>query len=223
MKEYNYKELQEIAKANNFPSVGVKKEELIEILSKRDLLPKANVQKDKPIEEEKSKEIEKSEMITVPKDLAHLGLTPLKRITPDEVKISHLVNSENLLSIPREIEERLTREGYRWFFPLDYECGRNMERGCEFIIDKQGNSIKIDAGQCNKSGERMYHIAMKQKIELWERERKLFKEKQKSLEKGIKSGGIVNAKGELVNPEDSEYLKHTSNIRDISMRGGKIS
>lgn len=225
MKEYNYKELQAIAKKANLPSVMIKKEELIKILSDRNLLP------DKPIKEEKSKEIKletkkitpkEPEMIQVPKDLAHLGIQPMKRLTPDEVNLSYLTSYETQLSIPRNIQERLTREGYRWFFPLDHECEKNMRRGCEFIIDESGSSFKIDARQANEKGERVYHIAMKQKLELWEQEQELFKQRQKSLERGIKQGGTLNKKGELEKPQDSAYLKHTSEVKNINMSGGKI-
>jgi hypothetical protein len=225
MTEYNYKELQKIAKANGLPSVMVKKEELIKILSDRNLLP------DKPIKEEKSKEIVKqSEMIQVPKDLAHLGIQPIKRLTPKEVDLSYLANYEKQLSIPREIEDELIREGYRVFYPLDFECEKNMRRGCEFVMDKQGNSFKIDSGQANKKGERVYHIAMKQKLELWEKEQELFRNRQKSLESGLKQGGTLDDKGKFVKPEDSQelagikpgYLKHTTDVKNLSMRDGKI-
>ena len=235
MTDYKYKELKSIAKANGLPSVMVKKEELIKILSDRNLLPENDdkILEDKP-QEIKSKEIEtkkiensdKDDFTEIPKDLAYLGLSPIKRLTPKDVDISYLTSYKAKLCIPRHIEEKVIREGYRIFFPLEKEATINYKtRGCEFILDDNGNSIKIDAQMPNGNGETIYHVAMKQKLELWEQEKKLFAERQKTLETGIKKGGVLTHKKNKLEVEEIEnttYLKHTTELKDIDMSTGKI-
>jgi hypothetical protein len=86
-KELKINELRKLAKDNNIPTpFGIKKEELHKILSDRGLL---NTLENKIIAETKVS-TKKDDMIEIPDDLKHLGLTPVKKINRlEEVNINN--------------------------------------------------------------------------------------------------------------------------------------
>jgi hypothetical protein len=84
-----------------------------------------------------------------------------------------------------------------------------MERGGEYILKPDGGVYKIDSGQCDEKGERIYHIAMKIKQDIIDQENKLFRERQSTKKKMVEKGGdLEGAKAELLKVP-SKYIKFT--------------
>lgn len=206
-KELKFNELRQLAKANGIPTpVGISTEGLKKILSERGLLNLSEIK----IEPKKKETIQKEEMIKIPDELKHLGLTPVKKINRlEEVNINNRLNTERKLKLPQSIEERLKAEGYTIHYPTTPFLQRVMERGGEYITKKDGSVFKIDSGQCDEKGERIYHIAMKIKKEIIEQENNLFRQRQSFKKKRVEKGeDLEGAKAELLKV-DPKYIKFT--------------
>jgi hypothetical protein len=213
-KELKFNELKELAKANNIPTpFGIKKEELKNILTERGYLKENPAVKiDLPQIKEKSK---KEEMIEIPEELKHLGLIPTKIKTLDEVNINNRLNTEKKLVLPQSVMEQLEREGYKVRFPTEPNIQRIMNRGGQFVKRQDGSVYKIDSGGCDEKGERIYHIAMKIKKEILDKEDDLFRAKQSSKKKQVEEGANLgeSAKAGLLKVP-KKYVKLTNNTNN---------
>ena len=163
-----FRELKEIAKNNNISiPQGTKLEDLKKILVEKNLLLKSS-------KEQKNQE----NLIEIPEEFQKLGIKPRKKKVLEEVELNNRFSSVNLFNLPKYIEDDLAKNEYRKEFPiLKEQIEKCLDRGAEFILDKNGNPIKIYSGSCDEKGERLYHVALKIRKDIIEKEHELFRNK----------------------------------------------
>jgi len=132
-------------------------------------------QEDKKIESKK--EQNSDEYIEIPDDLRDRFPNKIRRTTDfSQIQVGKRDVFQN--AIPREIREKVEREGYEIRWPLSRSMERCIENGYEFVTKKaqdgKPQKIKVDAKQ-SFNGQAEYHIAMKIKKEFIEfkREREI--------------------------------------------------
>jgi hypothetical protein len=243
LKNLKYEELKELAKQLKIKlSYPLKREKLIELiknangsngetkpcipypLQKRDEFK--NLSKEE--EEKKLKNImlktanEKSEYIEIPEELKDFKLTrKKKKLRREDIEYNdlkkHKYNFEQF--VPQNILEEVKRDGYSLIFPLGVpeDIQRQMNRGADFVKDKEGKLVKISAGQPNAKGELQYHIVMKIANMILEEENRIHIDKHKKKIRKLQKSSLSDLDKSIQN---DDYMRSFVE-RDNQLDGGK--